>query len=218
MFIWTNLNIFALSRTQLSLAYHLTYRSTLPPSVATPIQARALTIGLHTCVKMTYRCAAWSLFQLPKKRSWIRGVNHAGRCSDNSRRLTSMVMESVPSMLKKKMYVNTCWVIFLSLVVVHIIRLNSFPPLSLPVSSFAIFSPSHVKVEFADLGTEEVKDMFLSELSDGEFEEESWMCRKRCQRGYRLVAPCSCVRDYNDDDDDDAVGQSCQRGTDCGMC
>ena len=90
--------------------------------------------------------------------------------------------------------------------------------ISSSLSSFAIFSPSHVKVEFADLGTEEVKDMFLSELSDGEFEEESWMCRKRCHRGYRLVAPCSCVRDYNDDDDDDAVGQSCQRGTDCGMC
>ena len=65
--------------------------------------------------------------------------------------------------------------------------------------------------------------MFLSELSDGleDFEEESWMCRKRCRSGYRLVAPCSCVREYDNDDNgfnDDAVGQSCQSGTDCGMC
>ena len=62
--------------------------------------------------------------------------------------------------------------------------------------------------------------MFLSELSDGmeDFEEYRPMCRKRCQRGYRLVAPCRCVPDDDDDDDDDAVGQSCQKGTDCGMC
>ena len=69
-----------------------------------------------------------------------------------------------------------------------------------------------------------MKDMFLLELTNGmeEFEEESRiMCRKRCRSGYRLVAPCSCVRDDDNDDNgfdnDDAVGQTCQKGTDCGM-
>ena len=84
-------------------------------------------------------------------------------------------------------------------------------------------------IDFDKLDTDEVQDMFLSELSEGiEFDSEGYSkrcrsCRRKQARGFRIGCRAVCGPRTNENDEDEEYdfleeeegGKRCKRRRDC---